>query len=116
MGAKHSAVSDTTTNIIIEAAHFDQAVVRRTGKNLGIRTDSLNVFEKDLLPTMAEKALALIVAELEKACPDMKLEAFADSYTQAQADVSIDLDVDFISRLIGHEYKNDNVIAICGRL
>ena len=116
MGAKHSAVSDTTTNIIIEAAHFDQAVVRRTGKNLGIRTDSLNVFEKDLLPTMTEKALALIVAELEKACPDMKLEAFADSYTQAQADVSIDLDVDFISRLIGHEYKNDNVIAICGRL
>ncbi len=116
MGAKHSAVSDTTKNIIIEAAHFDQAVVRKTGKNLGIRTDSLNVFEKDLLPAMTEKALALIVSELEKACPDMKLEAFADSYTARQADVTIDLDVDFISNLIGHSYESDSVIAICERL
>jgi phenylalanyl-tRNA synthetase beta chain len=116
MGAKHAAVSEDTTNIIIEAAHFDQAVVRKTGKNLGIRTDSLNVFEKDLLPTMTEKALALIVGEIKKACPNMKLEAFADSYTKKQSDITIDLDVDFISRLIGHEYKNDNVIAICDRL
>jgi phenylalanyl-tRNA synthetase beta subunit len=45
-------VSDATKNIIIEAAHFDQAVVRQTGKRLGIRTDSLNVFEKDIQADM----------------------------------------------------------------
>lgn len=116
MGAKHSAVSDTTTSIIIEAAHFDQAVVRKTGKTLGIRTDSLNVFEKDLLPVMAEKALSLIVNEIQEACPNIQLEAFADSYTQLQKSQEISHDPVFISSLIGREYLSETIIDICSRL
>ena len=34
IGGKDSAVSDTTKNIIVESAHFDQAIIRKTGKKL----------------------------------------------------------------------------------
>ena len=54
IGGKHSAVDETTKNIIVESAWFDQAVIRQTGKRLGIRTDSLNVFEKDLVHTLCD--------------------------------------------------------------
>ncbi|MDR2411734.1 MAG: hypothetical protein LBD88_04130 [Candidatus Peribacteria bacterium] len=35
--------------MLIESAHFNQAILRMTGKRLGIRTDSLNLFEKDIV-------------------------------------------------------------------
>jgi phenylalanyl-tRNA synthetase beta chain len=34
MGGLESSVSDTTKSVLIESAHFDQAVLRMTGKRL----------------------------------------------------------------------------------
>ncbi|MDD3303034.1 MAG: phenylalanine--tRNA ligase subunit beta, partial [Candidatus Gracilibacteria bacterium] len=48
IGGADSAVSNTTKNIIIEGAWFNPKTVRKTGRRHGIRTDSLNVFEKDV--------------------------------------------------------------------
>ncbi len=70
IGGKSSAVSDTTTNIVIESAHFDQAILRKSGKRLGIRTDSLNVFEKDILNEMQICGASLVVNELQKLLPE----------------------------------------------
>jgi hypothetical protein len=42
----------------------------------------------------------LIVSELEKYFPNMKLEAYSDSYPEKQKDVEIDYDLGFINRLI----------------
>ncbi len=104
---QESAVSESTTSIIIESANFDQAIIRKTGKTLGIRTDALNVFEKDLLPEMASKWAALIISELEKAFPDLQLEAISDCYEIKQKEVEIDYDLDFINNLIGKNYNNE---------
>ncbi len=116
IGAKSSAVWDSTKNIIIESANFDHAILRASGKRLGIRTDSLNIFEKDLLPVSAKWWVSLIVDELEKIFKELKKEAYNDIYTEKQQDIFIDYDLNFINNLIGKEYKEEEVLRILNNL
>ncbi len=116
IGWKESSVSETTKNIIIEAANFDQATLRMTGKKLGIRTDSLNVFEKDILPATALYGVSLIVSELEKAFSNMSLIAYSDSYPAPQEQITIPSDIEFINRLIWKNYSETEVKTILNNL
>ena len=113
---KESAVSETTKNIIIESANFDQAIIRKTWKTLGLRTDALNVFEKDLLPEMASHGASLIISELEKFFPELKIEEFKDSYEIKQKEVEVDYDINFINNLIWKEYNKELVEIILTNL
>lgn len=113
---KSSSVSETTKNIIIETAHFDQAVLRMTGKRLGVRTDALNVFEKDIVPDLASYASAFILGELEKEFPNLKVVWYFDSYEKKQKSVSQNFDLDFYNNLIGANYSENYVLEILNRL
>lgn len=46
MGGLDSAISDSTRNILIEAAWFDPATVRKTARRLGMHTDASHIFER----------------------------------------------------------------------
>src|ERR1051326_207928 len=56
MGGAISEVNDKTTTVLLEAANFQAANVRRTSVALGLRTDASSRFEKGLDPTLAEIA------------------------------------------------------------
>lgn len=116
IGWKESSVSETTKNIVIEWANFDQATLRMTWKRLWIRTDSLNVFEKDILPETALYWVSLIVSELEKAFPNMSLEAYSDSYPIPQKQITIDSDIEFINKLIWKNYSETELKTILNNL
>ena len=116
IGGKSSAVSDTTTQIVIEWAHFNQATLRQTGKRIGLRTDALNVFEKDIQPDMADKWVALIINELRSAFPDMSLIAHADSYHHPQKQITVPYTPESINTLIGKNYQPDTFDSILENL
>lgn len=65
MGGHDSAVSETTTSILLEAAYFDSTSVRRTSKALNLHTDASRRFERGVDPhgpsLALERAAALIV-------------------------------------------------------
>lgn len=67
MGGLESEVSDSTTCILLESAHFDPNSVRNTSKKLGISTESSKRFERGCDPNMVLPALdraAQLIAEL----------------------------------------------------
>lgn len=113
---KNSSVNENTKNIIIESANFDQANVRITWKRLGIRTDSLNVFEKDIVPETAKYWLSLIVSELEKSFKNLETISYSDVYPIKQEEISINYDLDFINNLIGKNYDKKEVESILDNL
>ncbi len=113
---KDSAVSNNTTSIIIEWAHFDQANVRKSWKRLWIRTDSLNVFEKDIIKEMANRWVSLIATELEKNISWVKFTAYSDIYPVKQEKITIDFDINFINNLIGKKYTVEEAIKILNNL
>ncbi len=57
MGDAVSAVSDTTTDLFIECAHFEPRQVRRTKKRLGIQSDAGYRYERWVDPEGQEQAL-----------------------------------------------------------
>ncbi|MHC5002952.1 MAG: phenylalanine--tRNA ligase subunit beta [Planctomycetota bacterium] len=62
-GGALSAVTDATTDVVIEAATFDPVSVRTTSRRLGIASDSSYRFERGVHPGQVEHA-ARRVAEL----------------------------------------------------
>jgi phenylalanyl-tRNA synthetase beta chain len=66
MGGEGSAISDSTTDLFLECAVFDPAVVRRTSRRLGKVTDSSQRFERGVdrsaLHEVLGRAVALILA------------------------------------------------------
>src|SRR6202035_1256426 len=67
LGGLDSEVTESTTDILLESAHFDRQAVRLTARRLGIHTDASHRFERgadiEACAFAAERAAALI-AEL----------------------------------------------------
>ncbi len=67
MGGENSEISETTTDVLLECAHFDASTIRRASRLLALNTDASYRFERGADPgdTVAaiELAADLIVAE-----------------------------------------------------
>jgi phenylalanyl-tRNA synthetase beta chain len=65
MGGLDTAVTDATTNVLLEAAWWDPATVRRTARRLGMHTDASHRFERsadiDAIPGALNLAARLLV-------------------------------------------------------
>jgi phenylalanyl-tRNA synthetase beta chain len=67
MGGENSEISDTTTDVLLECAHFNASTIRRASRKLALYTDASYRYERGADPgdTIAaiERAADLIVAE-----------------------------------------------------
>jgi phenylalanyl-tRNA synthetase beta chain len=61
MGGKDTEVSQHTKNIVLEAALFDQAVVRRSARSQGLRTEASSRYERGVNQSGLEIACARAV-------------------------------------------------------
>lgn len=59
IGGKDSAVTESTSEILLEAANFDAVAVRKTSRRLNVRTDASSRFEKSLPISFVRTALEL---------------------------------------------------------
>lgn len=69
MGGKNSAISDATTDTVLEVATFDAANIRRTSVAVGIRSDASMRYEKALDPETNWLAAAEILRLLKQYAP-----------------------------------------------
>lgn len=75
MGGIASAVTDATTDIIIESANFDAVSIRKTSTRLGLRTDASARFEKSLDPNLTDLALKRMVELVLEVSPGAKVSS-----------------------------------------
>lgn len=67
-GGAETAVTENTTNILIEAATFDHAMVRNTSRRLGISSDSCYRFERGVHPATVDAAADRLVQLILELC------------------------------------------------
>ncbi|MCG2839364.1 phenylalanine--tRNA ligase subunit beta [Sandaracinobacter sp. RS1-74] len=68
MGGMDSGVSETTTDVLVEAAYFDPARIGATGRALGLTSDARSRFERGVDPAFVEPGLDLAVAMIVELC------------------------------------------------
>jgi phenylalanyl-tRNA synthetase beta chain len=106
-GGAVSGVSEKTTEIFLESAHFNPASVRKTSRFHGLQTDSSFRFERGSDPNItvyAVKRAAMLIKELAggKISSDV-----VDVYPEPIAPVRIEVKWKNVDRLIGKEIDHD---------
>jgi phenylalanyl-tRNA synthetase beta chain len=62
MGGLHSAVTDDTTDILLEAAYFSPSSIRKTAKQLQLSSDSSYRYERGIDPRNVKRAAEYAIA------------------------------------------------------
>jgi len=116
MGGAGSEIRDDTTDVLLEAAVFDPAVVRYTSRKLLLFTDSSYRFERGVNAESvdwASQRAAQLMVELAGATVD---RGVIDVRAPAAPPRSITLRFDRVRSLLGTEIAGDRIVALLGSL
>lgn len=116
MGGEDSGVTETTTDVLLEAAYFNPQSVRRTGRRLGLHSDSSYRFERGVDPLqvagVSEFATKLIL-ELAGGKADAELLVAGCA---GEGPKPVALDNDFCRQVIGAEIPDATIDGILASL
>jgi len=101
MGGEETGVTDSTKNILLEAAYFLPASIRRTARDLNLQSDASYRFERGVDPDMilrASQRAAELMGEIAGGTPAKEIHV-AGELAADRADVS--LSYEKCSRVIG---------------
>src|SRR5580658_2845405 len=102
IGGLASAISASTTSIVLEAANFNAASVRKTSAALKLRTDASMRFEKSQDPHNTVRALARALDLLPLLSPGIRLVGgLADRLAKLHHPDRVPLDLDWLARKLG---------------
>jgi len=110
MGGESTEVSDSTKNVLIEAAHFDPISIARSARRHRLPSEASKRFERGVDTAVGPYAIARVVQLLE-------VHAFGSGDTLG-ADVSnivppkaIELPSSFAASLVGVEYSHEEIVT-----
>lgn len=116
MGGADSEVTDGTTAIVLESAYFNPRSVRRTSKELGLKTEASMRFERGADPALPVTAMERACALLEATGAGTPRGAVVDRYPVHLSPTTLKLRRDRIRGLLGMVIPKDDVQRILERL
>ena len=116
MGGADSEVSETTTNLLLESAHFDPLAVRRASKALGLRTEASYRFERVVDPAICRRAVDRACELLAQMGQAGAVEGVVDVVAKPIAGRDITLRVSRAEMLLGMEITPDVALDCLTRL
>jgi phenylalanyl-tRNA synthetase beta chain len=104
IGGADSAISASTTRIILESACFNASSIRKTSSKLKLRTDASMRFEKSQDPVNTVRGLARALELLQEVSPGIRLVGgLTDAYQPLKPLEPIHLPLDWLNRKLGCE-------------
>ncbi len=112
MGGLATAISEKTTRILLESAHFHPGAVRKTARSLGMHTDASHRFERGTDPEATldalDRAARLIVAD----CGGSVARGVIDVRAPKAAPAALALRLDRLASFLGMTIPADRVVGI----
>ncbi|HET9366112.1 MAG TPA: phenylalanine--tRNA ligase beta subunit-related protein, partial [Candidatus Angelobacter sp.] len=112
IGGNDTAIRATTRRIVLEAANFPAANVRKSSARLKLRTDASMRFEKGQDPENTVRALVRAVELLKEISPGSQAATPIDNYARKLPLPKITLDLDWAERKLGRKLSTEEVINI----
>jgi phenylalanyl-tRNA synthetase beta chain len=101
MGGAASEVTEKTTTILLEAANFNPANIRRTSTGLKLRTDASARFEKGLSPELAMVGIRRAVRLMVELAGGRAAEGIIDVYPGKRRETRITVTQERLRRVLG---------------
>lgn len=115
MGGEGSSVTPDTVNIFLESAYFEPASIRRTSKELGLRSESSYRFERgtdiEFLVNALDRA-ALLMRETGGGAIHEIVDAYPEKYIPPKVEVRYSR----VNSLLGTDFRNEEMRDILGRV
>jgi len=116
MGGLDTEVTETTTDVLLEVAHFDRRVIRRGAKRLGLHTDASHRFERGAdfdACDAASRRCAALIAEL---AGGEVVEPAVDAVARRPEPIRWILDAAALERFAGCAVGDDEIERILSGL
>ena len=116
MGGIDSEVSEGTTRVLLEAAQFDPASIRRTSTRLRLRSEASSRFERGLAPELAARASRRATQLLVEVCGGTARRGMVDVYPRPRPEARVTLTRERLDTVLGFHVPDDEVAAALGTL
>ncbi|MDF2648678.1 MAG: phenylalanyl-tRNA synthetase subunit beta [Paenibacillus sp.] len=116
MGGANSEVTEGTTRILLESAKFAGSSVRRTSRQLGLRSEASLRFEKEVNPEAVLPALNRAAALMAQYAAGQVADGTVEAVASSHKPVSIELAADRVNNYLGTELSLAEMGQIIERL
>ena len=116
MGGLDSEVSERTTRVLLEAAQFDPASIRRTSTRLRLRSEASSRFERGLSPELAAHASRRATQLLVEVCGGTARRGAVDVYPRPQRQTRVALERARLDTVLGFHVPDAEVESALGAL
>lgn len=116
MGGANSEVTPQTTRILLESAKFDGGKVRKTSRELGLRSESSLRFEKEVNPEAVVAALNRAAELILETAGGQAAAGIASAVTQEFIEPVISIGAERVNQYLGTELALSDMKQIFDRL
>jgi phenylalanyl-tRNA synthetase beta chain len=116
IGGHGSMVTEKTTTVLIEAAHFHPKKIRQGMKHLGFRTEAGSHFEKGIDRQLIKTALSKACELIQLTLTDRSSIEYASSIKHPFKHKLIHLRPARVNQIIGIQLSNNEIESILSRL
>ena len=108
-GGLNSGVTDSTSEIFLEAAHFSAGSVRRTSTKHLLRTDAAKVFEKGSDPNLTAYAIRRAALLLKEHAGATISSEIVDEYPEEITPLEIAVSYARVNQVIGYQLEKEEI-------
>jgi len=116
MGGLHTEISDQTTTVLLEDAHFEPVTVRATSRQLGLPSDASYRFERcvdiQAIDWASQRTAQLIV----QVAGGRVVRGVVDCYPRPVKPVTVTMRLSRLNHVLGVEVPGDAAVQMLGRL
>lgn len=113
MGGYDSEVTNATTDVLLEAAVFNGASIRRTARALGMRSEASGRFERGVNPEYSIMAINRAAQLLQQLCPEAKVaKGIVDVYPNPAVPTTVTTTADAINAYLGTDIDEQRMVDI----
>lgn len=112
IGGDNSDIDEKTKDIIIESANFEMYNLRRTTRELGLRTEANTRFEKGLDPNITISGLKQVVQLITDIAGGEIASELIDEYPEPVTEKELTFDTFDVTRLLGIEISRNEILEI----
>lgn len=111
MGSLACAVDENTKNVVVEAANFDYASIRRTSIRLALVSDSSQRFVKGINPSQWKYVQDMTASLLVELCGAKEVAEVVNYSSKEIKPTIIESSVDYINGRLGTSFSKETIVS-----